>query len=247
MKYCGNCLAYSKIKKEAQDGFRAGQETENPAGLCSCIHEKGDADMENMENKWNAGGQGDNPVSENGGAAQSAGGQQSGNGWSGDSQNTGYQNGDSQNTVQQSTGYQNSGYQNGNYQNAGYQNGSYQNADFQNAGYQNGGYQNNGYQNQPYQNASYQSESPYQGAPLRPDGHMEGPEEPISVGEWLVTMLVLAIPCVNLVMLLVWGFGSTEKRTKANFCKASLIWSGIMAALIFILYVVVLAGVLSAL
>lgn len=172
--------------------------------------------MENTENNWNA--------AQDGGAATGGGDFQQGNG-----------------TSQGMDGRQNDNGWSGGYQEAGYQN-----AGYQNNGFQGNGYQNNGYQNGPYQNAYSQNGSPYQGAPLKPDGYMEGPEEPISVGEWLITMLVLAIPCVNLVMLFVWGFGSTEKRTKANYCKAALIWSGIMIALSVILYVVVLAGMMSA-
>lgn len=122
---------------------------------------------------------------------------------------------------------------------------------YQNAGqYQNGGqYQNAGqYQNNAqYQNGNpgYFPNSPYQGAPLQPDGRVDGPEEPIKVSEWFLTMLVLAIPCVNLIMLFVWGFGGSEKRSKANFCKAQLIWMAISAVIVFLFYIVIIAGVMA--
>ena len=32
-------------------------------------------------------------------------------------------------------------------------------------------------------------------------------EKPMGLGEWLITMIVLAIPCVGLIMMFVWGFG----------------------------------------
>ena len=89
----------------------------------------------------------------------------------------------------------------------------------------------------------YFPESPYQGAPIRP----EGPEEPMKIAEWIVTLLVLSIPCVGIVMLFVWGFSSTENRSKANFCKAALIWSAIVMVIAFVFYMVVLAGIISGL
>lgn len=69
----------------------------------------------------------------------------------------------------------------------------------------------------------------------------------MKISDWIVTLLVLSIPCVGLVMLFVWGFGSTENQSRANFCKAALIWSAILLVLAFIFYMVVLAGVISGL
>ena len=40
-----------------------------------------------------------------------------------------------------------------------------------------------------------------------------GPEmEPVmGIGQWLLTLLVMSIPCVNIIMLFVWGFGSENQ------------------------------------
>lgn len=46
----------------------------------------------------------------------------------------------------------------------------------------------------------------------------------MTVGDWMVTMLVLAIPLVNIVMYLVWAFSSTGNINRRNYCRASLIW-----------------------
>ena len=62
-------------------------------------------------------------------------------------------------------------------------------------------------------------------------------EEPVSMGEWLITMLILMIPCVNLVMMFVWAFSSKEKKSKSNYFKASLIF----AAVILVLYIIIIA------
>lgn len=46
----------------------------------------------------------------------------------------------------------------------------------------------------------------------------------VSVGDWMVTLLIVSIPVVGLVMLFVWGFGSSTNLSKQNWAKAELIW-----------------------
>ena len=57
----------------------------------------------------------------------------------------------------------------------------------------------------------------------------------ITLGEWMIMMLITAIPVVGLIMLLVWAFSSEENPTKANFAKAALIWMaiGIVFSILF--------------
>ncbi len=47
---------------------------------------------------------------------------------------------------------------------------------------------------------------------------------PLTVGEWMLTLLVLAIPLVNIVMYLYWAFASTGNLNRRRFCQASLLW-----------------------
>lgn len=49
----------------------------------------------------------------------------------------------------------------------------------------------------------------------------------VSVGEWLITYLIMIIPIVNVIMLFVWAFGDGTKESKANWAKASLILAAI--------------------
>lgn len=59
--------------------------------------------------------------------------------------------------------------------------------------------------------------------------------EPVmTIGQWLITALVMSIPCVNIVMLFVWGFGNGNQN-RANYCKAALILWIISMALMFVL------------
>lgn len=62
-------------------------------------------------------------------------------------------------------------------------------------------------------------------------------EEPVSMGEWLVTLLLMLIPCVNIVLMFVWAFSSKEKKSKSNYFKAALIF----AAIILVLYIILIA------
>ena len=61
-------------------------------------------------------------------------------------------------------------------------------------------------------------------------------DQPLSVGGWIATMIVLMIPVVNFIMLLVWAFGSGNKSRK-NYCLASLIIAVVMIAIIMVFYI----------
>ncbi len=65
-------------------------------------------------------------------------------------------------------------------------------------------------------------------------------EVPLSVGEWMLTILIMLIPCVNIIMMFVWAFGSGNKG-RANYFKASLLWAAIILALNLILGVLFIA------
>ena len=52
-----------------------------------------------------------------------------------------------------------------------------------------------------------------------------------SVGSWMLTLFLMAIPVVNLVWLLMLAFGSGHSASKRNWAKASLIWAVIGAVL----------------
>lgn len=71
---------------------------------------------------------------------------------------------------------------------------------------------------------------------------METPENNqipvISVGDWLITLLIRAIPLVNIIMLFIWAFGSGNNPNKANWAKAVLIWLVIGSVITVIILVV---------
>lgn len=67
-------------------------------------------------------------------------------------------------------------------------------------------------------------------------------EEPVSIGEWIITMLIMMVPCVNLIMMFVFAFSGSSKKSKSNYFKASLIMAGIIFV-VYLVLVIVLAAI----
>ncbi|MCY9666950.1 hypothetical protein M5X11_18765 [Paenibacillus alginolyticus] len=67
----------------------------------------------------------------------------------------------------------------------------------------------------------------------------------LSVKDWMITILLLAIPLVNIVMLFVWAFSNGENPSKSNYAKASLIWALIGLGLYFIFFVLFFGAMMS--
>jgi Na+/phosphate symporter len=60
------------------------------------------------------------------------------------------------------------------------------------------------------------------------------PQSPtVSVGEWLITYLIMCIPLVGVIMLFVWAFSSSTAPSKANWAKAALLVTVIFMVLGF--------------
>lgn len=61
----------------------------------------------------------------------------------------------------------------------------------------------------------------------------------MSVGSWVITFLILAIPLVNIIMMFIWAFDATSQRR--NFARAYLIVFGI----IFVLWIIVVIALMA--
>ena len=57
---------------------------------------------------------------------------------------------------------------------------------------------------------------------------------PMTMGEWLLTILAAMIPCAGIILYLVWAFSKTGNVNRRNFCRAQLI----IMAFVFVLYMV---------
>ena len=58
----------------------------------------------------------------------------------------------------------------------------------------------------------------------------------VTVGDWIVILILTAIPIVNLIMLLVWCFSSSTPTSKKNFAIAQLILLAITFVLLLIFW-----------
>lgn len=61
----------------------------------------------------------------------------------------------------------------------------------------------------------------------------------LSVKEWLINLLILCVPVVNIIFLFIWAFGQNDiNETKQNWAKASLIMMAIGLVITIIFYVI---------
>lgn len=67
----------------------------------------------------------------------------------------------------------------------------------------------------------------------------------LSVGNWMLTLLLTIIPLVNIIMLLVWAFGSGTHPGKANWAKAMLLWFVIFIGLSILMTLIGGVGLMS--
>lgn len=102
----------------------------------------------------------------------------------------------------------------------------------------NGGYQ----EPQPYNNGQQYYQQPSQNQYQTPfTAPQTQAEEHVSVKEWFLSMLILMIPIVGIVMVFVWAFGDSTKKSKSNYFKAYLIWLLILVVLSIIIAILIAA------
>ena len=66
-------------------------------------------------------------------------------------------------------------------------------------------------------------------------------EKPVSVGDWILTLIIFCIPIVGFIMMLVWAFGGTSSVSKRNYCRACLFFV-ILAVVLSLLFLFVFGG-----
>jgi len=63
------------------------------------------------------------------------------------------------------------------------------------------------------------------------------PTAPImTVGNWVVTMLLMMIPLVNIILLIVWAASSTENPNRKNWAISQLIFAAIAIVLWIVMF-----------
>lgn len=71
-------------------------------------------------------------------------------------------------------------------------------------------------------------------------------QTPVSVGDWMITLLIMYLPIINIIMLFVWAFSGNINVSKANWAKATLIWI-LISIILFALLSIFLWGVIMGL
>lgn len=97
-------------------------------------------------------------------------------------------------------------------------------------------YQQNAYPVQGYQQTYYGQPVQY---PVYPNN-----QEQMTIGNWLATIILtnLFFP-LDIIMLFVWGFGSSVPSAKKNYCRAMLILRAIAVGLVVLL--IILFGIMG--
>ncbi len=71
-------------------------------------------------------------------------------------------------------------------------------------------------------------------------------DKPLSIGDWILTLIVLSIPFVNLIMLLYWSLSSSSNTNRKNFCIAYLVLALVFIAIfVALIFMGVLAGMMG--
>lgn len=63
---------------------------------------------------------------------------------------------------------------------------------------------------------------------------------PLSVKEWLLTIIILIIPFVNLIFFLYWSLASGVNVNRQNFCRAYILLFIISIGIAIILFILML-------
>lgn len=84
-------------------------------------------------------------------------------------------------------------------------------------------------------NASYDSQNyyNYNSGNVMPNNTED--ESAMSLGDWVVTILVMFIPCAGIIIYLIWAFGKNGNVNRRNYCRAYLL----IYAVIMVIYLII--------
>ena len=67
----------------------------------------------------------------------------------------------------------------------------------------------------------------------------------VTIGDWIIILILLAIPIVNFIMPLIWAFSSSTPISKKNFAKSLLITWIVSVVLVILFWSTIIAMVTS--
>jgi len=69
-------------------------------------------------------------------------------------------------------------------------------------------------------------------------------DQTVTLGDWIVTMILTSLPIVGFVMILVWAFGDGAKPSKKNYARAVIIMA-VIGLVIGIISSILFAGIFA--
>lgn len=72
-------------------------------------------------------------------------------------------------------------------------------------------------------------------------------QSPMSMGDWVLTILALMIPCAGIVLYFVWAFGKNGNVNRRNYCRAYLAITGVMILIYIVIFMIFGASIFASL
>ncbi|GAA0085327.1 hypothetical protein ACH36K_09005 [Clostridium sp. MB05] len=69
--------------------------------------------------------------------------------------------------------------------------------------------------------------------------------QPMTLKDWIITLLLMLIPIANIVLMFVWAFGSNVNKSKKTYFQATLIMIAIGIVFWIIFGSIIIAAILS--
>lgn len=92
---------------------------------------------------------------------------------------------------------------------------------------------------QAYSNPAPPPQQPYYQAPPQQAYYPQRDTSPMTVGQYIVTFLLTAIPFAGFILLLVWAFDSSTNLNKRNYARAALIMALIGIGVYIVLFAII--------
>jgi hypothetical protein len=96
----------------------------------------------------------------------------------------------------------------------------------------------------PVQNYTAPAQQSYYQAPQQNYYQKIQDTTPMSVGQYILTMIISAIPFVGFIMLLIWAFSSDTNVNKKNYARAILILA-VIGIVLSIIFSTILVGIIN--
>jgi len=73
--------------------------------------------------------------------------------------------------------------------------------------------------------------NPPQNRPVRFCSYESSPlEKPVSIGDWVLTLIVLGLPILNVILYIYWALSDSTPLSKKNYCRACILIFAIVVA-----------------